>query len=133
MTVMRWQLPLVLGLAGLVGCVTDNSSDPSASYPGGKVSAPAKRKAPVVTKTPTLIVTPAAGSLGKISSVNVDARYVVVTCLPGGLPAVERRLAVYRDGLKVGEIKITGPQLDTNTAADIVAGECRIGDEVREH
>lgn len=133
MTTMRWQLPLVLGLAGLAGCVTDDRSDPASSYPGGKVSAPAKRSAPVVTKAPTLIVTPAIGSLGKISSVNVDARYVVMTCLPGGLPALERRLAVYRDGLKVGEIKITGPQLDTNTAADIIAGECRIGDEVREN
>ena len=61
------------------------------------------------------------------------ARYVVLTCPLGSVPAAERRLSLYRDGLKVGEIKITGPQRDTNTVADIVAGEGRIGDEVREN
>lgn len=43
-----------------------------------------------------------------------------------------KRLNVYRNGLKVGELKVTGPQRDNNTVADIVAGECQVGDEVRE-
>jgi phage tail tube protein FII len=47
------------------------------------------------------------------------------------LPAIERKLDVYRAGLKVAEIKITGPSRDLNTVADIIAGECRPGDEAR--
>jgi len=35
-------------------------------------------------------------------------------------------------GLKVGELKVSGPQLDVNIDADIIAGECQPGDEVRE-
>ena len=129
---MRWELPLVLVL-GLVGCATGDGTGRSENYPGTAVTASGKRTTPAPAKSPGLIVTPAVGSLGKIVSVNAEARYVVLTCPLGSVPAAERRLSLYRDGLKVGEIKITGPQRDTNTVADIVAGEGRIGDEVREN
>jgi hypothetical protein len=82
--------------------------------------------------SPGLIVTPGTLTKGKVVSVNPTARFVVLTFPIGGLPALEKRLNVYRSGLKVGEIKITGPQRDNNTVADIVTGECQIGDEVRE-
>ncbi|MBN2505862.1 MAG: hypothetical protein JXQ71_04125 [Verrucomicrobia bacterium] len=68
---------------------------------------------------------------GKISLVNPNARYVVVSYPVGALPELGRRLNVFRNGLKVGEIKITGPQRDLNIVADIVAGQCQRGDEVR--
>jgi hypothetical protein len=45
---------------------------------------------------------------------------------------VDRRLNVYRGGLKVAELKVSKERIDVNTIADLVAGECRIGDEVRE-
>jgi hypothetical protein len=41
-------------------------------------------------------------------------------------------LTVSRDGLKVGEVKVSGPQRDDNIVADITAGEARVGDEVRD-
>jgi hypothetical protein len=44
---------------------------------------------------------------------------------------VEQQLGLFRRGLKVGEVKVTGPQLDENTVADIVAGDSEVGDEVR--
>jgi hypothetical protein len=67
-----------------------------------------------------------------ITSVNPAARYVVITYPVGvALPAIERKLDVYRSGLKVAEVKITGPSRDLNTVADITAGECQPGDEVR--
>jgi hypothetical protein len=78
-----------------------------------------------------LIVTPGKTS-GKIALVNPAGRFVIVTFPPGTMPALEQRLNVYRGGLKIAEIRITGPQRDMNTAADIVAGECQPGDEVRE-
>lgn len=39
---------------------------------------------------------------------------------------------VYRDGLKVGEVKITGPTRDNNTVGDLVSGVANKGDEVRD-
>jgi hypothetical protein len=48
------------------------------------------------------------------------------------LPPLEKRLNVYRNGLKVGEVRVTGPQRDNNTVADIIAGDCQPGDQVRE-
>ena len=85
------------------------------------------------TKKPSaLIVTPAPANAGRITSVNPAARFVVITYPVGvPLPATDRKLDVYRAGLKVAEIKITGPSRDLNTVADITAGECQPGDEVR--
>jgi len=83
-------------------------------------------------KPPTVIVTPAPANAGRITSVNPAARYVVITYPVGvALPAIDRKLDVYRSGLKVAEVKITGPSRDLNTVADITAGECQPGDEVR--
>ena len=47
-------------------------------------------------------------------------------------PAVDQRLNVYHQGQKVGEIKVTGPMLETTAAGDIATGEAHVGDEVRE-
>jgi hypothetical protein len=35
--------------------------------------------------------------------------------------------------LKVGDIRITGPQRDFDTVADIINGSSQIGDEIREN
>jgi len=47
-------------------------------------------------------------------------------------PALEQRLNVYREGQKVGEVKVSGPAIDTTIAGDVMVGEARVGDEVRE-
>lgn len=88
--------------------------------------------APGRASPPAVIVTPATGSTGRILTVNTTARYVVISYAIGvPLPPLEQRLNVYRNGLKVAEIKITGPSRDSNTIGDIVAGECQVADEVR--
>ena len=111
---MRWNCLLLLGTLALAlaGC----RGTPRATQVGN----------------PVLIVTPAKGTNGRIVRVNNGARFVVISYSFGDIPEVDRRLHVYRAGLKVAEIKITGPRRDTNTIADIVAGECQPGDEVRE-
>jgi hypothetical protein len=123
---MRW-LGLLFCLL-LAGC--------GQPRPAGGRGAAATADAPVPpaakTNKPGLIVTPSTAVTGRIMRVNANARYVVVAYPLGYLPALECRLNVYRAGLKVGEIKITGPTRDTNIAADILAGECRVGDDVRE-
>ena len=67
---------------------------------------------------------------GKVVKVNATARFVVLSFPVGHLPAMEQRLNVTRRGLKVGEVKITGPQQEENIVADIVAGDAEEGDEV---
>jgi hypothetical protein len=78
-----------------------------------------------------VIVTPETALLGKVVRVNNSARFAVINYPVGNLPGIDQRYGVYRQGLKVGEIKITGPQQDDNTVADIVSGEVQIGDETR--
>src|SRR5215510_8568159 len=79
-----------------------------------------------------LIVTPASGASGKVAMVNNASRFVVLNYPLGHLPDNNRRLNVYHNGLKVAEVKITGPQYDDNIVADLLSGECEVGDETRE-
>jgi hypothetical protein len=67
--------------------------------------------------------------VGRIASVNPKLRYVVISFQ--SVPALDTRLNVYRANLKVAEVSITRPQQNNLTAADIITGECQIGDEVR--
>ena len=78
-----------------------------------------------------IIVTPGGTLPGTVVSVNPAARFAVLRFAPGQLPPLEQRMSVYRQGLKVAELKISGPQRDIHTVADVLAGECRAGDEVR--
>jgi hypothetical protein len=86
--------------------------------------------APVTADTFT--VTPEEGLHGRIASVNAGLRFVVLTFPIGQMPPMDEHLNVYRNGFKVAELKITGPQREDNTVADIVSGEPITGDEVRE-
>jgi hypothetical protein len=78
-----------------------------------------------------VILTPETVLMGKVARVNQDGRFVVMTFPIGHLPQLNQRLNVYRQGLKVGEIRVTGPQLDDNVVGDISAGEAQAADEVR--
>lgn len=78
------------------------------------------------------VLTPANTMVGRVIRTNKEGRFVVLTFPIGVMPAIDQRLFVYRDGLKVGEVKVTGPQRDDNTVADVVSGVATIGDEVRE-
>ena len=79
-----------------------------------------------------LIVTPGNSLVGKVAFVNMSARFVVLNFPIGHLPALEQRLNIYRSDLKVGEVKVTGPQYDDNIVADLLAGDSAMGDQVRD-
>jgi hypothetical protein len=80
----------------------------------------------------TFTVTPEEGLHGRIASVNASLRFVVLTFPIGQMPPMDEQLNVYRNGFKVAELKITGPQREDNTVADILSGDPITGDEVRE-
>jgi len=107
-------LASVLVLAGCAG--------PSAPKPAGDSN---------WRNTNASVLRPSSVLVGRIDSINLKAGYVIISFPFGSLPAVASRLDVYRQGLKVAELKVTPPQENNLTAADIVAGECRIGDEAR--
>ena len=119
---MRLDCLVLLGGLLLAGC---------AGHRPGPGTVP--KPTPVTSdKRPPLIVNPTAAVHGKIVLLNPGTRYVIVSYPFGNIPAADRRLNVYRGGLKVAEIKMNNFRLDTNIVADIVAGECQVGDEVRE-
>jgi hypothetical protein len=88
--------------------------------------------APTTTaNTNTFRVTPDESVIGRVTLVNPTLRFVVVTYPLGQLPPLGNRMNLYRNGAIVGEVKITQPQRDDNTLADIVFGDAQKGDEVR--
>jgi hypothetical protein len=77
-------------------------------------------------------ITIVQGLNGKIASANQDLKFVVITFPIGQMARVDQRLVVYREGNKVAELNVTGPEKDDSIVADIAAGEVKIGDEVRD-
>jgi hypothetical protein len=114
---------MVLALV-VSGCARGKATRP----PAQSTTAPAPQK-----QKP--IVTPETVLTGKVALVNAEARYVVLTFPAGRMPALEQRLNLYRRGLKVGEVKVSGSpadQLGENIVAFILAGEAEKGDEVKD-
>jgi|KBSSwiStaDraftv2_1062776.scaffolds.fasta_scaffold1332432_2 hypothetical protein len=70
--------------------------------------------------------------LGTVVSVNPALRFLVMDFPVRKLPVLDQRLNIYRNGQKVGEVKVTGPARETTIAGDIIAGEAQVDDEVRE-
>jgi hypothetical protein len=116
----------------------DHAEESFSAVPGMPETAPQKKQAKahaaaraVPVPQQTLIVTPSSPHSGKVVSVNETARFVVISFPLNHMPALEQQLGVYRNGLKVAEIKITGPQSDEDTVADIRTGDVAVGDEVK--
>ena len=110
-------LALLLAIAASGGCAR-----------GGK----AKEKPSRGSAGQSLIVKPETMLVGRVVRVNPMLRIAVLNFPIGRLPALDQRLGVYRQGLKVAEIRVTGPQRDDNIVGDLVAGEAQAGDEVRD-
>lgn len=125
---MRIVFPMVLVLVVLAcGCA---GRKPAAETTPG--ATPVFAPVPGATTEGGLIVTPENALIGTVARVNLNGRFVVLTFPVARLPQVEQRLSVYRGGLKVGEVKVTGFRLDDNVVADIVAGEAQADDQVRD-
>jgi hypothetical protein len=120
---MRRIVCLLAGAGILAGCASHHPKQPPADAAANR---PPKKK-----QHEKLIVTPEIMPAGKIVRVNNVARFIVINYPIGNMPGYGQHLGVFRQGAKVGEIRITGPQQDDNTVADVVSGEVQIGDDVR--
>lgn len=90
-----------------------------------------KSAAPGKTKPAPAVVTPDLSLAAKVVSINTVGRFVVLSFPADRLPKLGQTLFLYRSGLKVAEVKITGPQQENNIVADLVSGEPKVGDTVR--
>ena len=111
---------------------TDSSAAGSLECAVPKIE-PAKAKTGSPSgRAPAKVIVEAGGGLdGKVAAVDARRGFVVLNFPLGQMPPVNSTLNVYRHGVKVGELSVTGPQRDDNTVADIVSGELRVGDAAR--
>ena len=96
-----------------------------------KTTAPKTAIAPAAPVLP-VIVTPDNSLAGKVLAYNSSGHFVVLEFPAGPMPNTDQILFLYRAGLKVAQVKITGPERDNNTVADLVSGDAQTGDEVRD-
>lgn len=125
---------LLLAALWVSGCAT--KTEPvfqplTGAVTGGPTQEVASPAGKTISEAP-LIVTPDKTLTGRVVVYNEAGRFVVLDFPIGHLPANEQVMFIFRQGLKVGEVKVTGPQRDHNTVADLVSGEARRGDEVRD-
>lgn len=122
---------LLVWLIGFAGCATRPAgASKSAALEPAPASAPATG---ITGETKSkLIVTPDSLLIGKVTAFNTAGRFVVLDFRVGRMPIQDQVLFVYRQGLKVGEVRVTGPERDYNTVADLISGEAAKGDEVRD-
>ncbi|MGP8220319.1 MAG: hypothetical protein ACLQPI_12830 [Limisphaerales bacterium] len=115
---MKSLMPLTLVITGTLaaGCLYHRPEPP----------------APPAAVAPQPIVTPDNSLTARVVSYNASGRFVVLSFPVGQMPKPDQSLFLYRAGMKVGEVKITGPQRENNIVADLVTGEAQVGDEVRD-
>ena len=119
-------LLIALAVSGCTRKIVVDKPVPSQARAGS----PAARTSASTTNQ-SLVIAPENALVGKVALVNTAARFVVLNFPLGKMAVVEQRLNLYRGGLKVGEVKITGPAREGNIVADLVTGEAEVGDEAR--
>ena len=78
------------------------------------------------------IVTPDHSLEATVVAVNPLERFVALSFSGQQMPKVGQPCFIYRSGLKVAEVKITGPRQDNNIVADLLSGDAQVGDIVRD-
>ena len=77
------------------------------------------------------VVRPDNSLTARVAACNAAGRFVVLSFPVGRMPGLEQTFFLYRNGLKVAEVRVSGPQRDNNIVADLVSGDAQVGDEVR--
>jgi hypothetical protein len=117
--------------AGATVAVPDENHPAPAPQPPQVASSQPKQTQPAPKPAPS-VVTPDNSIAGKVMTYNSVGRFVVLRFPTGQMPRDGQALFVYRGGLKVGELKISGEQRDNFVVADVVNGEAQAGDDARD-
>lgn len=91
---------------------------------------PERPPAPLPPRFP--VVVPVNPVQGRVTVVNARLRFVIVDFAFSPPPALLAQLGLFRDGERIGEVRITGPVNGTSIVADVFSGEAQVGDLVRE-
>ena len=123
---MKRYAPFTLLFAGLLfaGCVWHKSPSPSTPKPPKASNA--------TSAAPQPIITPDSSLTAKVVLYNDVGRFVILNFPIGQTPKPGASLFLYRNGLKVAEVKVNPMQSDTYVVADLVSGTAQVGDEVRD-
>lgn len=111
---------------------SQQSPQPVASAPSQMPQPTPPESKPATSQTSQAVVTPDNSLAGKVMTYNSVGRFVVLRFPAGQMPKDGQTLFIYRGGLKVGELKISGEQRDDFIVADIVSGDAQAGDDARE-
>ena len=106
------------------------SAKPVATNSAVALASEHARTEPVRVNKPA-IVTPNTSLAAKVVAANEVGRFVIVNFPADQVPKLQQSLFLYRAGLKVAEVKVTGPQSENNIVADLVSGDAKVGDSVR--
>ncbi len=133
---MRATLIFGLSAALLVGCKHAKPSDSTATAAPAPANKGSTQMAAKSTPAKQAKSQPAAAvaihePTGKVASLNSNLRFVVIDFGLNPVPQADQRLNVYRQGQKVGEVKISNQARNSIIAADVTAGDVQVGDEVR--
>jgi hypothetical protein len=127
---------ILIGLGS--GCASNRNTSAFSNPPesaSAPTAVPPTKPGPVQTNAgpeSKLIVTPQNLLVGTVVTYNTAGRFVVLDFPVAKMPARDQVMFAYRQGLKVGEVKIVGPERDHMTVGDLIAGEAQKGDEVRD-
>src|ERR1043166_5171391 len=126
-----WILILAFFLGGLSACKTASPKEKTAAAERTGAPKPKRKITTSVAAAPPSRITPAntggkpvmqpvETTMGRVIGGKDELRFVVVDFGSNRLPALDRRLNVYRSDQKVAEIKISGPYRGTTVVADIL-------------
>jgi hypothetical protein len=111
-------------------CCSLAAADTNAPVPATNTPAPPPSATKAKPDAPKLVVDDTVN--GEVVRVNSKARFVVLSFPVARMPEAGQYLSVWRTNGIVGLVRVSGPQREEITVADLVTGECKAGDEVRE-
>ncbi len=133
---MRLNLRCLLLSAVLLGSSCAREPRSPAGFTGTPVAPTRETVTPTggrqVDENPFPQIIPVIPVQGRVVFLNPRLRFVIVDFAFHRLPLLEQRLGVFRDGRRVGEVRISGPADGTTIVADVMSGEAAVGDLVRE-
>jgi hypothetical protein len=120
------------------GCARRDGSHP-APDPAQASSTSVTNAAAATTPRPTgpatlvryPVVTPVTLVQGRVISVNERLRFVIADFAFHRMPQPGQRLGVFREGRRIGEVRVSGPFDGAVLVADIMAGEAGVSDLLR--
>ncbi|MBE7499803.1 MAG: hypothetical protein HS113_05740 [Verrucomicrobiales bacterium] len=132
--------PVILGVFALGTACSPLKESPASAHPAAVAPdgvAPAKPAAPRPAGPPAPeprypVLTPITPVQGRVVFLNAKLRFVIVDFTFHQLPQAGQRLGLYRGTARVGEVRVSGPFRGQTTVADVMSGEARVGDQVRE-